>query len=229
MTDEQTRTSREVLERWKAALEPTGADRERGWRGLQAQIPIELGALQPTPPHVAASGFKAAAIAKWTAIAVLSVAVGAGALRWSASGLAPSAAPGRPAAPTRVVAPPATLTPADPPATVPAPPPLQRVEAAQRQRAPAAQPANLAAEAELLHGARLALQGGATGQAAKKLSEHGRLYPRSQLYAARSLLQVKVLCAQGQPEAARRVAEALRERAAGSSEATGLSSTCAAK
>lgn len=221
MTDELSRASRDVLAQVSAAAAPSASDKARGWAQLQAQIPTDLGPLQPAslagPAHV---GAKSVALLKWVAAAAL--ALGGGGVWWASAPVQKptvSVAPAR-LAPTATVAPeaPGTMTTQPVQAT-----PVPRLPEASRAARPAP---SLAAEAELLHLARLALQGGNNAVARQKLSEHARLYPRSQLRAARSLLQVKLLCAEGNLSAARAEANRLRGFAVGSSETTGLSGTC---
>jgi hypothetical protein len=225
VTDQLNRTSRNVLAHVSAACAPSAVDQARGWARLQATIPMDLGPLQPGPlagpaPAVA----KWVVLSKWLAAGALALGAGGAGVWWSGT---PTEAPTVSSAPALkplipMLTPMTSGTTIEPPHDPPASHPLEAPHLIKP-------PPSLAADADLLHAARVALQAGNNALARQKLSEHARLYPRSQLRAARALLRVKLLCAEGDPAAAMAEARKLRSFAPGSSETTGLSGTCAAQ
>jgi hypothetical protein len=228
------KASRQVIDIAREARTPSDAHRDRAYQALLAGL--SGGAAVGLASAAKAAGGTVVKSSlwwlKWALPAVVAASAGLGAYAGSARG--PSAAPAREngafVGPTKPLTPSVAPTPRPSPTLEP-PPSAALSSPAAGVKPPALKPAanDLVQELSLLHQALAASRAGNAAQALELSRQHARRFPDSRLASERSAIEVRSLCSLGRTAEARKVAERLRSRAAGSPVIAALADTCVGK
>jgi hypothetical protein len=239
--------ARRLLELTRQAQTPSARDKARVDQLLGSALLLGSSTANAASAHAAAKlGWSATAF-KWTGIALLAVAGGAGYIAWRASRATPAHVP----APVSIAA--QTAAPAEPTKNIdaqrvapalPEPPAAAssqargeeltlsaaRSRSAQRSSSPPrASPGTLPAELDLLHDAQSQWRAGNAAGALSLLTAHRRRFPHSQLAPERDALTVLSLCRTNRTAEARVVARRFLETSQRSPLKTSVEESCAAQ